>query len=151
MTLEDTMPNDTAAVAQPPTWLKQHGLKLVALAFWLSLIVGYQWFMQRSALAPLEVLQRVLAFMTGSLWGPLIYIGLYALRPLILFPSTFLTLAGGFVFGPFWGVVFTLIASNISATVAYLIGRYFGKGMFKEGSSDSLLQRYATRMRQHRL
>ncbi len=128
-------------------WVLQHAQKLVALVFWAALIIGYQWYASVNQLSPLEVVQRLLAFMNSGFWGPLVYIGLYAVRPLILFPSTVLTLAGGFVYGPVLGVLYTVIASNISSTIAYFVGRYFGEGLLKEGDGDNLIQRYAARMR----
>ena len=69
--------------------------------------------------SPLEVVQRLLDFFTQGFWEPLIYIFLYAISPLILFPSTLLTLAAGFVFGLFLGISYTVIASNISFTVTF--------------------------------
>jgi uncharacterized membrane protein YdjX (TVP38/TMEM64 family) len=113
------------------------------------LIAGYQWYANANQLSPLQVVQQLLDFMTNGFWGPIIYILLYAIRPLILFPSTVLTLAGGFVYGPVWGVVYTVIASNISSTIAYFIGHFFGEGMLKDGGSDGLIQRYARRMREN--
>lgn len=136
---------------QPKTkpWLQQHASKLPALLFWAALIIGYQWYASVNDLSPLEVVQRLLDFMTTGLWGPLVYIGLYIVRPLILFPATILTLAGGFVFGPVLGVLYTILASNASSTVAYFVGRYFGEGLFKDDGSDGLIQRYARRMREN--
>lgn len=121
--------------------------RLAALAFWAALLIGYYWYAGANQLSPLEVVQRLLVFMQAGLWGPLVYVGLYTLRPLILFPSTLLTLAGGFVFGPVPGVLYTILASNLSSAVAYLVGRYFGQGLFKEDGSNSLIQRYAARLR----
>ncbi len=131
------------------SWLKQNTAKLTALTFWAVLILGYQWYARSNQLSPFEAVQALLDFFASSLWGPLIYILAYAVRPLILFPSTLLTLAGGFVFGPLLGVLYTVIASNISSTLAFFVGRYFGEGLFKDDGSDNLLQRYARRMREN--
>jgi uncharacterized membrane protein YdjX (TVP38/TMEM64 family) len=60
-----------------------------------------------------------------------------------------LTLAGGFVFGPVLGVLYTIIASNISSTIAFFVGHYFGEGLIKDDGSDSLIQHYARRMREN--
>jgi uncharacterized membrane protein YdjX (TVP38/TMEM64 family) len=135
----------------PPVtpWLREHAAKLPALLFWVALIIAYQWYASANDLSPLEVVQRLLDFMTTGLWGPLVYIGLYIVRPLILFPSTVLTLAGGFVFGPVLGVLYTILASNASSTVAFFVGRYFGEGLFKDDGSNGLIQRYARRMREN--
>jgi len=130
------------------SFLQKNGQKIAALFFWVALIVFYQWYAGANNLSPLEVIQRLLAFMQNGVWGVLIYIVLYAVRPLILFPSTVLTLAGGFVFGPFLGVLYTIVASNISSAVAFFVGKFFGEGMLKDDGSDGVVQRYARRMRE---
>lgn len=131
-----------------PSWLKQHWQKLIAGLLWLSLLGGYQFYSWSQELSPLEAVRQLIDLMGSSFYGPLLYILVYALRPLLFFSALLLTLAGGVLFGPVWGIVYTVIAANISATVAYLVGRYFGQGLFKEdATSDSYVQRYAQRMR----
>ena len=126
---------------------KNNAQKYIALLFWLAILVAYQWYARSNELSAFDVTRHMLGFLTTSLWGPIVYIILYAIRPLILFPSTLLTLAGGFVFGPIAGVIYTIIASNLSSTVAYFVGRYFGDGLLKEDKGEGLIQRYAARMR----
>ena len=135
----------------PPSksWFQEHAQKLAALFFWVLLIATYQWYAKSNELSSWEVAQRILNFLTDGFWGPLVYIALYAVRPLILFPATILSIAGGFVFGPILGVIYTIIASNISSTIAFFVGHYFGEGIFKETGSDNLIQRYARRMREN--
>lgn len=111
---------------QKENFLKKHIQKIAALAFWMLLIAAYQWYAITNDLSPLQVIQNLLGFLSQGFWGPLIYILLYTFRPLILFPSTLLTLASGFVFGPVLGVLYTIVASNFSSTVAFFVGRYFG-------------------------
>ncbi len=136
-------------VSELRSLVQEHAQKLVAFLFWMLLIAGYQWYARSNQLSSFEVVQKLLNFLTSGYWGPLIYIALYALRPLILFPSTILTLAGGFVFGPVFGVIYTVIASNISSSIAFFVGRYFGEGMLRDDGSDNLIQRYARRMREN--
>lgn len=143
------MENTTPLPVPQKTFLKKHGQKIGALIFWLLLIVVYQWYAYSNNLSQLEVMQNLLAFLKNGVWGPAAYILLYAIRPLIVFPSTILTLAGGFVFGPVLGVLYTVIASNISSTIAFFVGRYFGDGLLKDDGSDNLIQRYARRMREN--
>ncbi len=133
------------------SFIQKHGSKLPALLFWLGLIVAYNWYANANGLSPLQVVQELLGFMQTGVWGVLIFILLYAIRPLILFPATFLTLAGGFVFGPVLGVLYTIIASNISSTIAFYVGRYFGEGLLQEqdAESDNWIQRYTRRMREN--
>jgi uncharacterized membrane protein YdjX (TVP38/TMEM64 family) len=130
-------------------WFVRNWQKLVALCFWLALLGGYQWYAWANNLSPLEVVQQVVGFMQGSMYGPLIYLLIYAIRPLTLFSATLLTVAGGFVFGAFWGVVYTVVASNTSATIAYLVGRYFGQGLLQGDQSGGVIGRYTSRMREN--
>lgn len=132
-----------------PSFFSRHGQKLVALAIWIGLIVAFTWYTRTNDLTLTEGVLRIINLMQTSAYGPLIYIILYALRPLTLFSSVLLTVAGGFVFGPAWGIFYTVIAANISATVAYVVGRYFGKGMLDGLNSDGFVQRWTTRMREN--
>lgn len=130
-------------------FVQRNAQKIGALFFWIVLIALYQWHASTNGLSPFQVVQQMLAFMQNGIWGVLIYVTLYAIRPLILFPATVLTLAGGFVFGPFLGVLYTIIAGNISASIAFYVGQFFGEGMIKDDGSDGIIQRYARRMREN--
>lgn len=131
------------------SWIRRNGIKIAALVFWMAVLIGYQVYAYKNGLTAVQVMQQLLGLMSGSFWGPIIYILLYSIRPLILFPSTILTLAGGFLFGPILGVLYTIVASNTSATIAFFVGKYFGQGIIKEGSSSNFIQRYAERMRKN--
>ena len=133
------------------TFIQKHGSKFPALLFWLGLIAAYNWYASSRGLSALQVVQELLGFMQNGVWGALIFILLYSIRPLILFPATFLTLAGGFVFGPVLGVFYTIIASNISSTIAFYVGQYFGEGLLQEQDAESVgwIQRYTRRMREN--
>ena len=115
---------------------------------WPSSPAGCGGCARTTSRCPRPCWRRCAGFETNPL-APLLYIVIYALRPLTLFSSTLLTIAGGFLFGPFWGIVYTVIGANASATVAFAIGRYFGQDLLTDDTSDSLMQRYARRMREH--
>lgn len=131
------------------SWFKEHVQKIGALLFWALLIAGYQLYANANNLSPFDAIKNLLTFMQNGIWGVLIYILLYAVRPLLLFPATVLSVASGFVFGPFLGVLYTIIASNISSTIAFFVGHYFGEDLLKDDGSDGLIQRYARRMREN--
>jgi uncharacterized membrane protein YdjX (TVP38/TMEM64 family) len=57
-------------------------------------------------------------------WGPVLFIGVYAIDPALFLPGSVLTLAGGALFGPLTGALFSLTGATIGATVAFLIARY---------------------------
>jgi uncharacterized membrane protein YdjX (TVP38/TMEM64 family)/Fe-S oxidoreductase len=59
--------------------------------------------------------------------APAIYILIYALAPVLLLPGLPITIAGGILFGPFWGVVYTITGSTIGASLAFLVARYVAR------------------------
>lgn len=129
------------------SWVTRHWQKLAALALWAILLAAYAAFARANDLGPLAAGLAIIELIQGSTFGPLIFIPIYALRPLIFFSATILTLVGGFLFGPFWGIVFVVIGSNLSAMVAYTVGRYFGQGLLDNENSSGIVQRYANSMR----
>ena len=60
-------------------------------------------------------------------WGPMVYILIYSIAPALLFPGTPLTIAGGILFGPIAGTIYTAIGATIGASVAFLIARYMAR------------------------
>jgi uncharacterized membrane protein YdjX (TVP38/TMEM64 family) len=140
---------DAAAPARPQGFWARHWQKVVAAALWTGLIAGGFWYMRANDLTLSEAVLAALRWVQTSPLAPLLYILLYALRPLTLFSATLLTVAGGFLFGPLWGIFYTVIAANVSASVAFVIGRFFGQDLLAEADSGSLVQRYAQRMRDH--
>lgn len=61
-----------------------------------------------------------------GLWAPLIYVGIYTIRPLLFFPTLILNLSAGVLFGPYWGVFFLLLGGLGCACFCYAMGRYGG-------------------------
>jgi len=68
-------------------------------------------------------------------WTPIIYVLFYSLRSLIFFPASILTAASGLIFGPWLGILLTIIGENISANISFLVGRYFGSGLLQRLAS----------------
>lgn len=60
--------------------------------------------------------------------GALVYGLVYAVGTVLLLPGTALTLGGGLLYGPVWGVVLVSPASVAGATVSFLLARYFLRG-----------------------
>ena len=107
--------------------LKRLAPKAVAFGFWTVLIFWFHDYRASNDLTYTEFALNVFMFFTTTVWGPIIYIMVHALRPLVLFPASLLTALAGTFFGFWWGSVLAIIGGNASANVAYWIGRYFGK------------------------
>lgn len=77
-------------------------------------------------------------------WGffnaALIYIILYTVRPLTLFPASLLTIASGLVFGPWYGVLFTIIGENCSANLAFVVARWFGRDWVQARENNDIIK-----------
>lgn len=136
----------TPAAETRPSFPRRHGRKLLALAFWVLLLGGYQLYAWQNGLTPIEAVRVLVGFMGNGVAGALVFLAVYTVRPLVLFPASILTVGAGFVFGPILGVVLTIIGSNASATVAYLAGRYFGEGLVR---SEGVVRRYTRRLREN--
>jgi len=61
----------------------------------------------------------------NGVWGQLIYVTAYAFRSLVFFPASILTITAGILFGPWLGILLTMIGENISANISFVVGRYF--------------------------
>jgi uncharacterized membrane protein YdjX (TVP38/TMEM64 family) len=72
--------------------------------------------------------QRLQQWIAGyGAWGPLIYIFFYFLAPAFFLPGLPLTLVGGVLFGPLWGVVYAITGATGGACIAFLVARYLGR------------------------
>jgi uncharacterized membrane protein YdjX (TVP38/TMEM64 family) len=60
-------------------------------------------------------------------WGPVVFIGGYALATVAFAPGSILTLAAGALFG-LVGVLYVLVGASLGASAAFLIARYAARG-----------------------
>jgi uncharacterized membrane protein YdjX (TVP38/TMEM64 family) len=80
-------------------------------------------------LTPEEIRHWILSF---GWFAPFLYIILYTLRPVILFPASILSFTGGLAFGSIWGSLFTLIGATTGAILSFFIARKLGKNLAKK-------------------
>ena len=60
-------------------------------------------------------------------WAPVVYIIMFSLVPLTLFPDSILAIAGGMAFGIVQGSIFTIIGALIGGTISFYISRLLGR------------------------
>jgi uncharacterized membrane protein YdjX (TVP38/TMEM64 family) len=111
--------------------------KLAVLLLWLGVVVAFWAYAAVNALTPRELLTNLLGGLQDHALAPPLLLFIYLLRPLLLLPTTLLTLASGFLFGPIWGFLYASAASLLSSSVAYGLGRFFAGGA-PEGGSELL-------------
>lgn len=113
--------------------------KIITLCVRASVIAGF-WIYKRIAGISLTELFGFVYELIHDTWRwPLALVGLYGMRPLVLFPPTWLlSMFIGAVFG-FWpGIVFAYLGDNLWAVTWYRIGRYFGNHVLRNKEEVSI-------------
>ncbi len=59
--------------------------------------------------------------------APLVFVPVYAAAVGLGIPGTILTLAGGAVFGLWWGTLYNWLGATVGANLAYLLARFLGR------------------------
>lgn len=57
-------------------------------------------------------------------WAPAAFVSLWAFWAVVFLPGALLGLAGGALFGPFWGTLWNLSGATLGATLAFLAARF---------------------------
>jgi uncharacterized membrane protein YdjX (TVP38/TMEM64 family)/rhodanese-related sulfurtransferase/sulfur relay (sulfurtransferase) complex TusBCD TusD component (DsrE family) len=70
--------------------------------------------------------------------GPLLYIALYAAATVLFLPGSLLTLAGGALFGPVWGTLYSLTGATLGAALAFLVARYLAQEWVRQRTGGML-------------
>ncbi len=85
-----------------------------------------------------EGIQEAIAWLRGSTWAPVIFIAVYATATALAVPGSVLTLAGGALFGVFWGTIYNTIAANLGANAAFGVARFLGRDGVRTLAGDRL-------------
>ena len=133
--------------------MQKHVLKIakgILFLLWAGVVAYAVWYYFRAGIALSEYPILLREWIGGfGIWGPLVYIIVYTVRPLIFFPGTLLTTAAGVIFGPLYGLLYTLIGANLSAATSFWVGRYFGRGFFAKLSENPKLKIFDCSLREN--
>jgi uncharacterized membrane protein YdjX (TVP38/TMEM64 family) len=75
---------------------------------------------------------------TASIWGPVIFILVYAAGVCLFVPGTLLTTLGGALFGPYQGFLYVWAGAMLGASAAFWIGRTLGRDLAASLIGDKL-------------
>lgn len=119
--------------------------KITKFTLLVTLVVAAGFIVRYTPLSQYFTKEQIVTFLEslrGQWWGPLVFVLIYAVGCVVALPGSILTLAGGAVFGVAWGTVYNVIASNLGATLAFLMARFLGrdfmKGLVKGGKMAQL-------------
>ncbi len=102
------------------------GATFVKLAALVGLLLA-GFLVARSTRAGDVLSAEFITSLAGSPWAPVLFVVVYVAATASAMPGAILTLAGGAVFGLFWGTVLTTVAANLGATAAFFIARSLGR------------------------
>lgn len=127
-------------------------LKLIFGGLWLCLFLFalVSWWRSEIALSDVPLLLKAWLDDVGLFKAATIYVLIYAVRPLILFPATLLTVASGLIFGPWLGTLFTVVGENASANLGFVLVRWFGRETVASHST-AMMSRWDDRLQQNGL
>jgi len=72
--------------------------------------------------------------------APLVFMGIYIIATVLFLPGSVLTLAGGALFGPVWGTLYSLTGATIGAALAFLVARYLAADWVRLKAGDRTKQ-----------
>jgi uncharacterized membrane protein YdjX (TVP38/TMEM64 family) len=110
--------------------------KLPRLIVGLALAAGATWAVAHRSALDAAALEGLLAGLGP--WAPLAFIALYAASTVLLVPGSVLTLAGGALFGPILGAVYSLAGATLGATLSFLISRYLAADLVARRTGERL-------------
>lgn len=101
------------------------------------LVVFINYYMRQTGYTAEDIKNYISSF---GLWAPLVFIMLFTLVPLTLFPDALLAIAGGMAFGLLPGFIYTMIGAACGATLAFMIARLAGNTVIKRFKNHNLKQ-----------
>jgi len=104
------------------TLIKLNMNRIVASVFWFVVVVSFLIYFSNINFST-SVLTRDLDSLFKSEFGILLFILAYCLRPFLFFSATILSVLAGNIYGFGIGLIITILASNLSSIVAYLVGK----------------------------
>lgn len=117
----------------------------------LLMIIGGAFFAFRytplSQYTQKDRLLNLLTQLREHWWGPIGFILIYGIGCVLALPGSLLTLCGGSIFGVAWGTLYNILASNLGATLAFFMARYFGRDFisrFMKGRIEAFDEKVAS-------
>ncbi len=103
---------------------------IVKLGLLVAILIGVGIIVRATPAGTLWSLEGLVDQMRSlrlTMWAPLVFVVLYATATAFAIPGSVLTIAGGAVFGFWWGALYNSIGANIGANAAFLLAKALGR------------------------
>ena len=97
---------------------------IVLIVFIIAVILAFRYFDLKAYLDEENLRNWIAGF---GLLAPLVFILVYSIAPALMIPGLLITVVGGVLFGPVWGVVYVITGATIGAGVAFQVARLLGR------------------------
>ncbi|ARI78868.1 TVP38/TMEM64 family protein [Halobacillus mangrovi] len=102
---------------------------VVRALIFLTVFVAIAWFARREFDVSADNIRTyILSF---GIYGPLIFMAIYAIGPIVAFPTSVLSLAAAFAYGIWPGMLYIVIGATAAGVTGYMMGRFFGDSVVK--------------------
>jgi uncharacterized membrane protein YdjX (TVP38/TMEM64 family) len=128
--------------SKKPSWTRP----LIFLALLVAIAVAVRVFHLQDYVEEERLRQTIASY---GIWGPLAYLLVWFLAPPLFLPGLPITLAGGILFGPFWGVVYTAFGATGGASLAFLVARYLAREWVASKLTGAKLRTLDDKVAQH--
>lgn len=108
-------------------WMRQNPGKIAIIGIWLVMLAALRWTMTAEGLTFAEALAAGRDLLAAAWIGPIVYVMIYMVRPVLLFPASLLTILAGQIYGLQLGFVYGLLAGTLSAIVPYAAGVWIAR------------------------
>ena len=118
---------------------------LLQFALFAAIVAGGSYLLYALGLADLFLSrERMLDFIRGNhANAALIFMGLQALQVVASpIPGEMTGFAGGVMFGPFWGVVYSTIGLAVGSWLAFMLARLLGRPLVEAFVNPEIVRRY---------
>lgn len=122
--------------------------RIAAACLWAVVIAAAFIWGHFHGIGPAQLLLLIYHFVNHHAWGPLLYLAIYALRPIILFPAMLLTITSGSLFGFWGGWAVAILGENLSANTAYWLARFVGGDSVSQ-AERGLIARWRQTLEEH--
>ncbi|WP_027631719.1 TVP38/TMEM64 family protein [Clostridium hydrogeniformans] len=119
--------------------MKERNLKILKGLLSVLILVGIIFIIKKLNIFSGNSTKNIEDFVKsyGSL-APIIYIIMFALVPLTLFPDSILAITGGILFGLLEGYIYTTIGAMIGGSISFYISKILGRDFIKNIAKNKL-------------